>query len=528
MRAFALFLFIIFVLIAGCNLSTPISPGLLATFHSDLEGTHNCTKCHTLGKKVSDENCLNCHTEIKTRRDNKTGYHSSKEVGQKKCVSCHSDHHGLNFEIIHFDTLKFDHDLTGYKLEGSHESKNCTQCHQQAHITSKELKKKSSTYLGLDQTCLTCHDDFHQNTLSQKCAECHDFNKFRPVTKFNHDDANYKLIGKHSNIDCEKCHEKTLMNGVEYQRFTGLNYTNCNQCQEDIHQNKFGQDCASCHSEESFLKIKDLQKFNHSLTGYKLEGKHVTVDCYDCHDRNCTNDMAHAKCLDCHKDHHKGIFKTNNRVRDCESCHDIEGFKVPKYSIEQHNASSFPLSGSHVATPCLSCHKKTDEWKFRKIGKICSDCHKDIHESYISTKYYPGKNCLECHVSSEWAMVSFDHSKTSFQLTGAHAKQTCAACHYEGEQGSRTQKFATLEGSCTSCHTDIHNGQFLENGNTDCLRCHAFNDWQASKFSHDNANFKLDGKHKGVDCIKCHIEVRENSVSYVQYKLTTYRCEDCH
>ncbi|MCX6283385.1 MAG: hypothetical protein NTW31_04010 [Bacteroidetes bacterium] len=57
-----------------------ISPGQLASVHSNLEGISNCTHCHTLGDKVTNDKCLSCHTELKARLDLHKGYHASSEV----------------------------------------------------------------------------------------------------------------------------------------------------------------------------------------------------------------------------------------------------------------------------------------------------------------------------------------------------------------------------------------------------------------------------------------------------------------
>ncbi len=381
MRLTLAIVYIFFISLLGCKMSTPISPGELATVHAHLEGTGNCTQCHILGKKVSDDLCLKCHTEINDRIIGEKGYHSSKEPGQKKCYNCHSDHHGRNFEIIHFDTLKFDHALTGYPLEGKHTEKTCRQCHNPKHIQDKDLKSRTNTFLGLSDKCLTCHDDFHQGTLASNCIECHDFNGFKPVTKFNHDLTRFRLSGQHLNVECEKCHISTVNENIKFQQFTGLKFDNCSSCHKDVHNNKFGEACVSCHSENSFREIKNRDQFNHNLTGYKLEGMHKSInDCYKCHVQNCTSPLEHARCLDCHEDYHKGTFTKGNKVPDCNSCHDINGFKIPKYTIAQHNTSQFPLTGAHEATPCISCHRKSNEWKFRKIVKKCIDCHANIHK----------------------------------------------------------------------------------------------------------------------------------------------------
>ena len=48
-------------------LSGQISPGDLSEPHAHLKGLSNCTKCHILGEKVSNEKRLDCQLEIGIR-----------------------------------------------------------------------------------------------------------------------------------------------------------------------------------------------------------------------------------------------------------------------------------------------------------------------------------------------------------------------------------------------------------------------------------------------------------------------------
>ena len=84
-----------------------ISPGELSAAHANLEGVDHCTQCHSVGKALSDDNCFSCHREIKTRIEQKKGFHST--IGAKQCFECHKEHHGLQFEIIRFDKKAFNH-----------------------------------------------------------------------------------------------------------------------------------------------------------------------------------------------------------------------------------------------------------------------------------------------------------------------------------------------------------------------------------------------------------------------------------
>ncbi len=521
-----LLIILLFIMSRGM---TQISPGDLAAPHAFLEGMSNCTKCHILGEKVSNEKCLACHTELKKRIDQNKGYHISSVIKGKECITCHSDHHGRNFEIVRFVYDKFDHNLTGYTLKGAHAKKVCKDCHKPEFIIDQDAKKKKNTFLGLTTECLSCHEDYHQKTLAADCASCHDFNAFKPASGFDHSKTNFKLLGKHQQVECLKCHKIETLNGKKFQEFKGVAYENCTSCHKDVHNNQFGQNCTQCHSEESFHNIREMKNFDHSKTGYNLEGKHKFVICASCHKSKYTDPVKHSLCTDCHSDYHKRQFAKQGISPDCSACHSTTGFTESSYTLEQHNTSNFQLQGAHLATPCFACHLKDKKWTFKNIGIRCADCHENIHASFISEKYYPDSSCVSCHGVNRWSEVKFDHSKTNFALAGAHQKQTCRSCHFIKENyGTVRQQFKGLQTSCITCHSDKHHGQFEKNGTTDCLACHDFNDWKAGKFDHNTTRFKLEGAHQSVACNKCHKPVQKDQITYVLYKLEDIRCEACH
>ncbi len=585
-----------------------ISPGDLAKPHAHLEGMLSCTKCHVLGDKVSNEKCLDCHKELKSRIDQKKGYHASTEVAGKDCFSCHSDHHGRNFEIVRFDQDKFNHALTGYKLTGAHAKQDCASCHRDDRIESAELRKKERTFLGLKTECIACHKDAHQNTLSTDCKSCHDTEAFKPAPLFDHAKTEFPLKGKHKDVDCKRCHEVTFQNSALFQKFSGVpfnscavchddvhdgrfgteckdchneesftnfsgnttfnhnttdfplvgkhkrldcaachktdatvsaenvfkeyknkDFKNCITCHEDVHEAKLGNDCRSCHTEESFQKLLNQDKFKHELTGYPLEGKHKTIDCRKCHETKMTEPLAHNQCVDCHEDYHKGQFLTNALKPDCRDCHSVNGFAGSTYTIDQHNKTKFPLVGSHLATPCIACHHKNEEWTFRNIGSQCVDCHKDVHEGKLNEKYYPQKACNQCHTPDSWTTVEFDHQLTGFLLEGKHQENQCASCHKPEDTGGQRQiPFTGLKQECASCHENTHDRQFEVDGVTDCRRCHTAEAWKPSSFDHNTARFKLEGAHQQVACKECHKPETIEGKQVVRYKLEDFACASCH
>ena len=587
-----------------------ISPGDLSQSHADLEGMSNCTLCHELGTKVTDKKCLECHKEIQSLINKKDGYHANPGVVKKDCFECHSDHHGRNFDMIRFDEDAFNHDLTGYELEGKHEEVDCRKCHVSENIQNRQISKRKNTFLGLDESCLSCHDDVHQKTLPNDCMACHNMEGFKPAPNFNHDTADFKLEGEHINVDCIECHQITTRNGKEFQAFNEIpfndciachqdphneqlpgqcsqchtetsfatfagqenfdhNATNftlkeshqttdcfachavtgnpltvfqdkksisensCISCHQDVHDGEYGNECVKCHRETSFLTLRSMDFFDHTVTDYPLEGKHMEVDCRQCHEKRFSAPIDFSACKNCHDDYHRGEFKENEVSPDCVECHSLEnGFDYSLYTLEQHQNTAFPLEGAHNATPCYACHVSETEvrWSFRNLGTDCVDCHKDIHEGYMSEKYYPEAECKVCHVNEAWTLVSFDHNLTEWPLDGKHTEVDCRSCHFVKSENNTNfkQTFNNLGGQCITCHENIHDDAFAIEGVTDCTRCHVTDSWFPSGFNHNRTAFPLEGQHAKITCSACHEVASENGETEVIYKLGKFKCIDCH
>ena len=101
--------FIPMLFIFSLNSFCQLSPGKLSKSHSKLEGITNCTQCHLIGDKVSNQKCLTCHKDLNLQITKNKGFHSSPQNKNKECIECHSEHHGLNFEMVRFDKKTFNH-----------------------------------------------------------------------------------------------------------------------------------------------------------------------------------------------------------------------------------------------------------------------------------------------------------------------------------------------------------------------------------------------------------------------------------
>ena len=110
--------------------------------------------------------------------------------------------------------------------------------------------------------------------------------------------------------------------------------------------------------------------------------------------------------------------------------------------------------------------------------------------------------------------VAFDHFRTGFPLTGAHASVRCESCHRGGT-------FAGTPTDCASCHNDvIAIGKPSRHIRTQakCDSCHTTRSWQIVRFDHAGTTASCKSCHDGAqttgkpsghiataqDCAACH------------------------
>jgi hypothetical protein len=254
----------------------------------------------------------------------------------------------------------------------------------------------------------------------------------------------------------------------------------------------------------------------------RLSRAHASLEginsCLQCH--TAGRGVSAEKCLTCHKPIAERIARKKGVHRavttDCVKCHvehagvdaELRPFDTQRFN---HTAETgFALDGLHasLATTCASCHKSRS---FLTTSPSCSSCHTDAHKGSL------GPRCETCHTTSirfAESRTKFDHTRTAFPLTGAHASITCAACHTKG--GAATYKVGST--TCASCHSDPHRQQF---GAT-CATCHVTQSWKTTKVDHSRTAFPLRGQHSSVQCASCHAKPA------MQVKPKTETCAACH
>ncbi len=517
--ALALLLFLLPLAASAQGLGTLVSPGPLSKYHAKLEGIENCQKCHEPGKRVTVQKCLDCHKPIAEEIAARKGVH--RNAG-RECATCHVEHAGVDADTRRLNTKAFDHKgETGFPLDGRHKGLDCAKCH------------KTRSFLTAKPECAACHDDPHKGVLGASCATCHPVSAaFKDTRKvFDHSKTSYPLTGAHVSTACEKCHAAKVWKGIKF--------ASCVDCHKDPHAKPLGT-CATCHTTATFRMAgasgaaaaskagtgaaagtaapagaapatgAPPVKFDHAKTGYALVGRHAAVACATCHVQPATKvHLKYARCADCHKDPHAGIFK----LQDCNACHKETGFKEGTFD---HSKTKFPLVGKHTPLACAACHKGAAPQPgvpsakrtvdFRGARSLCSSCHVDAHKGQLGTA------CETCHTAATFKVTTYQHPRFPEFFAGEHAPVACEKCHgADAAEGSvsvgpgRTvpvRKFKGVSLDCAACHKDPHLGQVGK----DCASCHRVGvaKFAVPRFDHLKTKYPLTGKHVGLDCAKCH------------------------
>ncbi len=184
------------------------------------------------------------------------------------------------------------------------------------------------------------------------------------------------------------------------------------------------------------------------------------------------------------------------------------------------------------------------EQTFLGLATRCGSCHKDAHRGQFG-----GTDCASCHGLKKFRPAElFDHAKTKYPLTFAHAKVACERCHPpaqakaeplatpgspgEPAAGASPPNVAAVQNvsnvlyrgtptTCAACHKDPHQGRFGQR----CESCHQTDAWkkiQRGNFDHARTGYPLTGKHDSVACEACHAAGKALKIP------GSDRCAACH
>jgi len=371
-----------------------------------------CTDCHinnnyNLTTQATDCGNAGCHLNTNYGggwQGTTTPVHAQagSVFAVANCSSCHN--------TVSFLTATFDHSATGFPLTGSHQLapagrvNACSDC----HISNNYALTIGPTDCGNSQCHLTTWQQTNNPTHSAagapfaaaNCSTCHNPTLWTNVV-FNHAATGWPLTGSHQLapagkvVACTDCHT-----GNNYN-LTAAN-TDCYGCHQTawLSTTKMAGSipnhvtagfstsmCSTCHD----TVLWSDGKFDHSTTGFPLQGPHMlpprtTVT-------GAIGPMVNA-CTDCHTG---GNYTAGYPTMDCYGCHQTYYTNAQTYgaTVPNHITASYP-------TACVSCHTTyaTTAWMgavfnhtFFRIphnGSVCSDCHT------VATDYKKF-SCENCH-----------------------------------------------------------------------------------------------------------------------------------
>lgn len=420
-----------------------------------LRGAHadaGCGGCHAGGFEpgVTPTACVDCHA-----RDSERAARPDHAGLPRDCTKCHDE---SAFAPAHFEHA--------WPLVGEHAGVACAGCHGDA----------PAAYAGTRSACVDCHRADYEAALSPShagfstaCQTCHSPTGWRGAGAsdpgFMHP---WPLRGAHGRAACSGCH----VGDPPVYAGTPMACVDCHGSQRAtarVDHAGFSDDCASCHSEDSFTPAA----FDHA---WPLGGAHASARCGACHVGNPPVYVGTpTACVDCH-----GAERATASIdhagfsEDCASCHSDRSFTPASFDHR------WPLTGAHASATCAACHGDSPA-VYAGTSKACIDCHRQDYDN----SPFPGHDafstdCAACHTTTGFRPASGGHPEARFPTSGRH-NYPCMDCH-NAALGPNSRD------------------------NTDCVGCH-----DESR----HARSRMDPKHSGVRgyptgaaaanfCLDCH------------------------
>ncbi|REJ99489.1 MAG: hypothetical protein DWQ36_25370 [Acidobacteria bacterium] len=458
--------------------------------HQGLE----CAACHADGYDDTPAECYACHEADFGATVDPNHVQAGFELA---CESCHTTQA--------WEPATFEHDLTGFTLDGGHQGLDCVSCHQDG-------------YEGTPSECFACHEPDFAATVDPNhvaagfptdCESCHTTQAWQPAT-FDHDLTAFALTGGHRDVDCISCHQDGY-SGTPSECFACHEPDYLGTTDPNHAQAGFEVTCESCHTTQAWQPAT----FDHDASSsFPLTGEHRSVDCVACHQDGY--DGTPTECFACHDDDYAAAADPEHASAgfptSCESCHTTGGWTPADF---EHDATMFPLTGAHRQTDCIACHDSG----YTGTPTECFACHEADYSSAADPEHasagFP-TSCESCHTTVAWAPADFDHAATSFPLTGRHQQVDCVSCHQEGYAGTPSDCFSCHQAEWNQTTDPVHADAGFP---TSCESCHTTSAWQPATFDHAATAFPLRGEHRFVDCAECHAD---------GYSGTPTDCYSCH
>ncbi len=367
--------------------------------------------------------------------------------------------------------------------------------------------------------CAACHGGWF-TSMTEACLDCHE------------------VIGR----DVEE--GKGLHGALE--RATAMQ---CARCHSDHHGPDFPVVNASSFR---LAGVPDVQAFEHDFVGFAMDGKHLELECSECHANAEVLPLPEGEhrflgldqdCAACHEDAHDGEMRIG-----CASCHGQVAFD----ELEATGHDEFlPLVGGHGDVACADCHargrhvlEKLGRHRRRDFARQCMDCHESPHAADFTegiadlVEMPAGASCVVCHEAEHTTfqdelleITPAQHRRSGFALEAPHDEVSCEECHAPelGDFAARYPGRGATE--CQACHDDPHGGQFEAGpfAGQGCIACHDRHAFEPHAFTvelHELASLALTGSHLDAECDECH-EIEVEGEPRV-FHGTASDCEDCH
>ena len=462
--------------VANCSTCHTTVSFTTATFdHSTtgfaLVGTHSsplptpCASCHVSNNySLSSADCYGCHSAV---------FQGTATIGGSvpnhitagfpttaaQCASCHP--------ITTWAAGVFNHSTTGFPLTNSHATAACALCHIGGNYALSIAPTdcgNSGCHLstnyggGWQGTANPTHSAAGPLFAVANCTNCHTTVSFT-TSMFDHSTTGWALTGMHVSppAPCAACHvsnnfslTSTACYGchtTEWNSTTTLGGTVPNHITSG-----FPTDCSICHSTANWT----TSTFNHATTTFPLTGAHTTTACALCHVNGNYSGTLPTNCYGCHTADYQSTTTLGGSVPNhvtsgypttCDSCHTTTSWLGATFN---HNATGFPLTGTHVTTACNLCHLTSAPPPID-----CYSCHTADWNStatlggpvpdHTGNGFPPSSTCSTCHNTTAFTTATFTHSWWRIPHQGA----TCANCHQSPGAATNFVLFNCING----CHT---------------------------------------------------------------------------
>ncbi|MDQ1362325.1 MAG: Cytochrome protein [Pseudomonadota bacterium] len=306
--------------------------------------------------------------------------------------------------------VAFDHDKTGYFLNGQHISVACESCHIRG------------IFRGTPKTCNGCHTQgspiassiksiSHVQTRAQ-CDDCHTESSWDTV-RMDHG----SLTGS-----CSTCHNGSSNTGKPANHVASSN------------------ECSSCHLSIAWIPAR----FDHGT---------ITAQCSSCHNgvtatgKTPTHIQSSNTCDDCHgtRGWTPARFDHGSVTATCYSCH--------------NGTTATGKNRTHITSDntCNNCHT-TSGWTpagfdHSNVSGNCSSCHNGVQATGKGQNHFVTTlQCDTCHRTTAWVpALTFSHTSANYPGNHTGSNPACNDCHTANSQ-TITYAYPQYGTECAACH----------------------------------------------------------------------------